>query len=95
MKQRIKEIIKTLREVLSEECLVVSHDTLFRESLCIYRGEKANQSNPKKPFNKPTTPATDKQIAYAQQLADLKNIELNLTGKETSQQISKLIDELK
>ena len=104
MKQRIKEIMKELWEAHLEYkesrpeaekgYLILNYNTLFSESVSCFRGEMAGKN---KSFNKsyPTKPATPKQIAYAQQLADKKNIDLKITGKETSLEISKIIEGLK
>ena len=94
MKQRINEIIKTLKEIIEENSLNVSYDVLFTESLSIYRGERASESRSNYQKKEIERPATSKQLAYAQQLADNKKIEIKITGKETSKQISNLIKEL-
>ena len=93
MKDRIKTIINELRTVVKDECLSISHDTLFTESLSVYRGEMTGK-NKRGDYNSKPKPATDKQIAYVQQLADKKNINITITGKETGFEISKLIKEL-
>jgi len=95
MKQRIKELIKELKETeqeLQKEIpnFFISNDTIFHEALTCYRGELAYKS--KQP-NK-TKLATEKQIAYVQKLADQKGINITITGNETSEKISKLIREL-
>lgn len=104
MKQRIIEIMKELWEAhleyknsrpeTEQGYLTLNYNTLFSESISCWRGEQAGKN---KSFNKsyPTKPATAKQIAYAQQLADNKKIDLKITGKETSLEISKIIEELK
>lgn len=96
------EIIKELREVCQEECLVISHETLFEQACTFLRGEQmsnqkqqnANFNSWKKPMTNPR-PATDKQLAYLQQLADSKNINIEVRKDMTSQEVSKLIEELK
>ncbi len=93
MKKRITEIINELREVIKEECLSISHDTLFSESILIYRGEKAGEQ--KRGGYNQSGPATEKQIAYAQQLADKKGITINVSEKSTMGEVSKLIEDLK
>lgn len=96
MKKRINEIIKELKEVIEENNLNVLDNTLFSEALTTYRGELINQNKSKtQEEEKPVRKATDKQLAYAQQLADKKGIEINITGNETTKEISKLIEELK
>lgn len=98
MKIRIKAILKELKEVCLDEYLSVSHNVLFQEVMSCYRSEQIQKNREeyyKKDNLKLKEPATDKQIAYAQQLADNKNIDLKITGKETKEQISKLIEELK
>ena len=104
MKQRIKEIMNELLETHLEYKLsrpeteqgyiILPYSILFSESVSCWRGEQAGKN---KSFSNsyPTKPATDKQIAYAQQLADKKKIDLKLTGKETSLEISKIIEGLK
>ena len=93
MKDRIKTIINELREVVKAEGLSISHDTLFSESLSVYRGEMAGK-NKRGDYNSKPKLATDKQIAYAQQLADKKKINIQITGKETGVEISNIIKEL-
>jgi hypothetical protein len=95
MKNRIKEIIETLKKVRAEESLIVSDERLFKEALTCYRGEMTGKPKGEKEDKRKSKQATDKQIAYVQQLADKKGIEIRITGKETSYQISKLIEELK
>ena len=104
MKQRIIEIMKELWEThleykqsrpeTEQGYITLPYSILFSESVSTWRGE---QSGKNKSCNKyyPTKPATPKQIAYAQQLADKKKIDLKLTGKETSLEISKIIEGLK
>ena len=102
MKQRIKEILKELWETHIEfresrpesekGYLTLGYNTLFSEAVSCYRGEKAGE-NKKSNYNS-NKPATAKQIAYAQQLADKKKITVNLSEKSTSQEVSKLIKEL-
>ena len=104
MKQRLQEIMKELweshleyrksRPEAEQGYLVLNYNTLFTESISCWRGEQAGKNKGYK-TNYPTKPATAKQIAYAQQLADKKDISLNLTGKETGLEISKVIEGLK
>jgi len=104
MKQRIIEIMKELWEThleykqsrpeTEQGYITLPYSILFSESVSTWRGEQAGKN---KSFNKsyPTKPATPKQIAYAQQLADNKKFDLKITGKETSVEISKIIEGLK
>lgn len=102
MKQRIIEIMKKLwdthieykqsRPETEQGYLTLPYNILFSESVSTWRGEQAGKN---KSFNKITKPATAKQIAYAQQLADKKKIDLKITGKETNSEISKIIEGLK
>jgi len=104
MKQRIKEIMNELWEThleykesrpeIEKGYITLPYSILFSESVSCWRGEQAGKN---KSFNKPypTKPATPKQIAYVQQLADNKKIDLKITGKETSLEISKIIEGLK
>ncbi|HUS49126.1 MAG TPA: hypothetical protein VMZ91_03120 [Candidatus Paceibacterota bacterium] len=102
-KDRIVEIMKELWEAHLEYknsrpesekgYLILSYDTLFSESVLCWR-EEQTEKNKTEFNNSPTKPATAKQIAYATQLADRNNVELKLTGDETSMEISKLIDGL-
>ncbi|HUS51732.1 MAG TPA: hypothetical protein VMZ91_16310 [Candidatus Paceibacterota bacterium] len=104
MKQRIIEIMKELWEThleykqsrpeTEQGYITLPYSILFSESVSTWRGEQAGKN---KSFNKsyPTKPATPKQIAYAQQLADNKKFDLKITGKETSIEISKIIEGLK
>jgi len=103
MKQRIKEIMKELwdahleykgsRPETEQGYITLPYSILFSESVSTWRGEQAGKN---KSYNKSyqTKPATPKQIAYAQQLADNKKIDLKITGKETSLEISKIIEGL-
>jgi len=99
MKQRLIEIITLLRDVCKIEELEIKDETLFSESCSFLRGEKAGENRISKQTSfKKESPtfkrATSKQIAYAQQLADKKGIELKITGNESSFEISKLIESL-
>jgi len=104
MKQRLQEIMKELWEThleykksrpeAEQGYLILNYNTLFSESISCWRGEQAGKNKGYK-TNYPTKSATDKQIAYAQQLADNKKINLSLTGKETSLEISKIIEGLR
>lgn len=92
MKQRIKEIVNELRGVIVDECLSVSHDTLFKEAVSCYRGEKAGESKstPKKTMN-PNEPATQKQIDFIHK----NNLDVNteqITKKEANQIIKEHIE---
>ena len=102
-KDRIVEIMKELWEAHLEYknsrpesekgYLILSYDTLFSESISCYRGEQAGKNRtPQNDFA--MKPATAKQIAYALKLADERNIDLKLTGKEISMEVSKIIDGL-
>ena len=103
MKQRIKEIMdelwethllfKNSRPETEQGYLILNYNTLFVEAVSCYRGEQTEKN--KKTFKKNITkPATNKQIAYVQKLADQKGINITITGNETSEKISKLIGEL-
>jgi len=101
MNQRIKEIMtelwethleyKNSRPEAEKGYLILPYTVLFSESVSCWRGEQAG----KKKEQKQSEPATEKQVAYAQLLADKKKININITGNETKQEISKLIEELR
>jgi hypothetical protein len=94
MKQRIKKIIKELKEVITEEKLIVSDNILFAESISTYRGEQcSNKNNFKKQIrnansnNTNNNKPTPKQIYYIKN--NLRNIDTyNLTFQEANKLIS-------
>jgi len=96
MEQRINQIISSLKKVVKEQGLTISDERLFSEALTCYRGEEAGKPRKGERVVKDSSkPATAKQLAYVQKLADENNFDLKLTGKETSIEISKIIEGLK
>jgi hypothetical protein len=70
MKQRIIEIIKELKDVIKQQEISISDDTLFSEAVSCFRGEQA-QKNRKclhSPISAPNSPIpetpTPKQISF-------------------------------
>lgn len=63
MKQRIKELIKILKEVRSEDDLIVSDEVIFSEALTCYRGEQISKKSFNDESNKDAM-ATKKQLDF-------------------------------
>jgi len=96
MKQRIKELIKTFKEIENElnkegMRIFISDNTLFSEAVSTYRGEQAGKNRFKTEY-KQTKPASQKQIDFIH--GHTINIDTkDLTSLEASKIIKKWIEE--
>lgn len=89
-KEQLTNVIKDLREVVKSEGLVISHDTLFSESMTTYRQLQIKAGNVRQQIE----PMTDQQSAFiAKHDKQLRVKGFDIDNIQTKSQAHKIIKE--
>ena len=99
MINRLVEIGEQIRGFIKQSDLNISDDVFLTEVMTTYRGELASQSRPNYKLDwekkQEVKKASEKQIAYIQNLADQKGKDIKISKDLTYIEASKMIEELK